>query len=168
MQKWWREFRHPELLRLNLLEPYQIAEQLPQLFADDLNEYLDENPIRCPIFFFDTIENLIGKERDKDHLLNHDEWLRHLIFKLPRVFWVFFGKELLKWSDLHQQEHWEGNLHQHEVKGFSKQDFAALTTSLIREKDICDRIEVASATPSLRNTFNLNVSTYCSDTDTYH
>ena len=145
VQKWWREFQYPELLQLGTLDVHEIEQWLPRLFADDLNYYLNENPTKCPIFFFDSLENLAGKQRDEDYILNHDKWLRRMVYELPKVLWVFSGREKLQWASLHKDEQWDDNLYQYEVKEFLEEDFIELMDFYhIDDESIREKIESSS------------------------
>ena len=155
VKKWWTKHVHSELEKLHQLNPNDILKKLPSLFAVDLNGYLDNNQEKVPIFFLDAVENIVVDEKDKYR--QDDEWLRKLIFHLPKVLWVFAGREKIKWNKLYLKQEWGNSLYQYQVEELSEEGFLKLMTHYgINNRGIQKRIEAASE----RHPFYVELSIY--------
>lgn len=79
------------------LEVRELQELLPELFAVDLERYLENSDFKF-VIFIDTYEALWTDKRMKANDGVVDEWIRDLVLELPNVFWVVFGREPLDWG----------------------------------------------------------------------
>ncbi|MCH6266074.1 tetratricopeptide repeat protein [Neobacillus citreus] len=86
---------------LSLLSDKEASELLlllPQIFSEDLMEYIQKNSAKVYIFI-DTYEALWEDQRLKGDEFYVDEWIREWIQVTPGVTWVIFGRERLRWAE---------------------------------------------------------------------
>ncbi len=86
----------------------QLYNELPALFAEDLNEMMAraDAPARI-VLFFDTLETLYSQERHSTgyDLFKADEWLRRLLRKIALergIVVVLAGRNQLRWPEAPQ------------------------------------------------------------------
>ncbi|MFS0862103.1 tetratricopeptide repeat protein [Fredinandcohnia sp. 179-A 10B2 NHS] len=79
------------------LEVKELQELLPEIFAEDLERYLENSDFTF-VIFIDTYEALWTDKRMKAYDSVVDEWIRNLVLELPNVFWVVFGREPIDWE----------------------------------------------------------------------
>lgn len=96
----WLVKKGVELRQLLEKEPQDIEETLPYFWAQDLNNYLEDDKSKSAILFIDTYEALWEKHRLGDH--SRDKWIRdNLIPRLEKkILWVIFVRDELRWKDI--------------------------------------------------------------------
>ena len=117
--EWWTKRRQRQLYELQGMEPSEIAERLPMLWADDL-EYFMQRKGRPVVLFIDSYEALWEEGRTEGRFFVRDEWVRELIAHLPEVPWIIAGREKLRWGEL--PDDWENCLEQHLVGQLDNSD----------------------------------------------
>jgi len=143
LRSWWERRGERELEDIPQMEPGEIVEQLPKLWAADLKEHLgatshkpqatsgegggsdnderrtmnEERGLRRAVLFIDSYEKLweMGGSRQEtvDSRQKMDEWVRELVTGLPEVLWVICGRQKLRWEE--KEADWGKALSQHEL-----------------------------------------------------
>jgi tetratricopeptide (TPR) repeat protein len=107
-----------EVSELPELEPVQVLELLPVMFAHDLNDIIARR--RGPLFvLLDTYEALW--EGDRRQAVEHlrDGWVREAVRESPSALWTICGRERLTWDTA--DESWNARLEQHLVGGLDRE-----------------------------------------------
>jgi tetratricopeptide (TPR) repeat protein len=135
---WYKKRAEPLLVGLGSMQPEEILERLPALWARDLRDALiqqggatgyDDEALPmgpAPVVFLDTFEALwragLGRKGALQRL--REGWLVDLVGRLPEVLWVVSGRDRLSWPDVYDAQ-WEACLKQHLVGRLSDEDAAA-------------------------------------------
>ena len=153
----WCSLHHLNISKVELLEPNEIEELLPGIFAADFFNYFGENSKFY--IFMDTYEALWNGLRNKGSFHEKDKWIRdNLIQNMIGVSWVICGREKLLWVPECDPE-WDTYLEQHSVDELPEsycQEF--LIESGIDNKSIQDIIIKASK--GVPYYLNLSVDTF--------
>jgi hypothetical protein len=118
-REWWKKKGEKELSLLHTLEAKDILDRLPMFWANDINEFLEKRDKNI-VIFLDTYEAIWENMRTEGGFFLRDEWIRELITQLPKVLWVIFGRDKLRWGDI--EEEWNDYLEQYLIGGLSKED----------------------------------------------
>ena len=134
---WWERRGERELEDLPQMEPGEIVERLPKLWASDLKDFLQresresgigsgpagtDSPLstshsRSAVLFFDTYEQLWGTgdggQEAVDSRQKTDEWVRELVKQLPEALWIICGRQKLRWEEVDPD--WSKALSQHQL-----------------------------------------------------
>ena len=132
----YAEIQNELAKRESVPESYALMEYLPRLFARDLTDWLEETDSKL-LVFFDTYEQLTEDENDaKKHIklmsinrdVDADWWIKDyiddnmpgLVNVVPRVFWIFSGRNELTWA----KELWDedDDFQQFNLDNFSPND----------------------------------------------
>ena len=73
IRKWWAKKGQAELTQLPEKEPLKIKERLPYFWAQDLNNYLENNS-KSVVLFIDTYEALWENHGNEGY--SRDKWIR--------------------------------------------------------------------------------------------
>jgi hypothetical protein len=131
------------LKRLPNMEPQQIVDLMPALWAADCQDFLLSNPDSRPVFFLDTYEALSEGYQTEGFEENRDVWVRDMIGSLPQALWIICGREKLNWSKNNSE--WEKCLEQHLIEALAKEDSQRfLKGAGIYKQEIIDEIVHAS------------------------
>jgi len=120
-REWWEQRGERELEDIPQMEPGEIVDRLPALWAADLKEFIVSRSSfivdRRAVLFIDSYEKLweIGGSRQEtvDSRQKTDEWVRELVTELPEVLWVICGRQKLRWGEV--EADWGKALSQHEL-----------------------------------------------------
>ena len=119
--------------------PEKLYDYLPYLFAQDLDNALQDNT-EPMVIFLDTYERLVNEMSSVGEPLDNDLWLRDgngLIQNISNVLWVIAGREKLKWERFDVE--WSDALEQHILGNLSHTDadsflqFAGIGDEKLRE-----------------------------------
>lgn len=135
LRDWYTKRAEPLLTGLSELDPRQILERLPALWASDLNAYLSKasSPaaffgqplanVAAPVIFLDSYEKLWRHSLGREGIdrTSRERWLVDLVGRLPKVVWVVSGRDRLTWWEFDDPE-WKACLHQHVVGRLSDED----------------------------------------------
>jgi len=126
---------------INTLDPQDLQNYLPHLFAKDLNDNVEKNKEPL-VIFLDTYEQLVNEVKDGNTIHFADEWLkgdRGLVLNCHNVLWVIAGRERLKWIDLDSD--WDGTLLQYSLGQFSESDsIDYLQKAGVEDSTLCKQI----------------------------
>ncbi|MBQ7197638.1 MAG: tetratricopeptide repeat protein [Selenomonadaceae bacterium] len=113
-------------LQSDKTNPYEVYELLPELFAQDVKDWLksDKTEKNYLVVFLDTYEALTNEESALARQLNAESWLRSetgnptgIIFLLENTLWVISGRNKLHWDGLLADE-----LEQHKLEPLAQHD----------------------------------------------
>ncbi|MBQ7197888.1 MAG: tetratricopeptide repeat protein [Selenomonadaceae bacterium] len=106
--------------------PYGVYELLPELFAQDVNDWLtsSKSEKNYLVIFLDTYEALTNEESATAGQLNAEAWLRSetgnptgIMFLLENTLWVISGRNKLRWDGRLADE-----LEQHKLEPLAQYD----------------------------------------------
>ena len=111
-----------ELRQIEYMEPEELYDYLPTLFAEDLTHAMEKHDAPL-VILLDTYERLVNEMSSTGEPLSKDVWLRGedgLAQNVPGVLWVIAGREKLKWERFDSE--WKEALEQHLLGSLSSQD----------------------------------------------
>lgn len=138
-----------ELARIESAEPAKLYEELPMLFACDMQENMQraKEPV---VFFLDTYEQLVNEISQAGEPLKNDLWIRGeygLVQNIPGALWVIAGREKLKWQRFDPE--WADALEQHLLGSLSQKDSVQfLERAGVLPQSLCVQLgELTQGTP---------------------
>lgn len=146
LEKGYKVFRNhnikynlEQLHSISNLDSVQLSKRLPHYFAYDITNYLDSTEDRI-VLLLDSFEALYEQNNTDRAYQEGDRWLREeLIPYLPKVMWVIFGREKLKWEEMDPE--WSNYIEGHLIKKLSDNDIRDfLSGCQIYNEDIQNRI----------------------------
>lgn len=119
-KRWWDRKGMKIINEIKDLDTKELLDILPEYLADDMNDYVVDNPEKI-VIFFDTYEALWKNNRNNKTYLSIDTWLQSLIACSPsNILWVICGREKLRWNEIDTE--WNEYLDQHLLDRLSEED----------------------------------------------
>lgn len=144
---------HSDILKkIDKMNVKDIYESLPNLFAYDLNLYLEKNK-KPLVIFIDTYEALVNYTNVFDDALSKDKWLRDnnygAVSSSVNILWVICGRNILRWNELHTSWDNTAKFITYTMGDLSEEDTNALLESkLIKDSKMKKYIyDISNGTP---------------------
>jgi tetratricopeptide (TPR) repeat protein len=132
-----------QLHEINCMDfKFEIINELPRLFAEDLNNWVKSNgKSKKIILLFDTHEAFYGYQKNffQQFFIHGDKWLRHFLSKLDLatgILVIIAGRELPSWERVKDFKIVSNDIHSYELRGFTKAEAVQYLTNVGIEEDL--------------------------------